>query len=162
MTGEIPLVYDLIVVTAIDHLANSYRRTIHELTETKEHPTFGESAKLRIDILADMFNQVKADNSILDLDNAATIQRLTESYYLNTDYKSIVRQKTFELVAFIGEDGIKHLAKVLSTAYTFSSASVATSTVSQADLANTLLKNPWLIMLILTVFARVVDQPGVP
>lgn len=159
MNPELPIIHDLVFVTAVDCMASSFRRTIHELNESSTHPKFGEIAKKNIDLVAEFFNQIKSDNSILNVKNAHDVLKLVEAYYLNPDYNPLIRQKTFELTAILGEANLKHLATHLSKAFTLTDASVATQSTPPADIANVLLQNPWLIMVIVSIFARVTDGP---
>jgi hypothetical protein len=111
MNPELPIIHDLVFVTAVDCMASSFRRTIHELTESSAHPKFGESAKQSMDVVADFFNQIKSDTSILDVKNANDVQKLLESYFLNNDYRSLIRTKTFELTSILASAKAKDLLK---------------------------------------------------
>jgi hypothetical protein len=159
MNPELPIIHDLVFVTAVDCMASSFRRTIHELTESSAHPKFGESAKQSMDVVADFFNQIKSDTSILDVKNANDVQKLLESYFLNNDYRSLIRTKTFELTSILGEANLKHLASHLSKSFALADASIVNTSVDPTSMATVLLNNPWLIMIIVSLFARVTDGP---
>lgn len=160
MNPEFPIIHDLVFMTAVDYLSNSYRRSIHEFTDMSASATMGERAKQQIDLLNDFFTQIKTDSTILRVKNAHDVQLLLETYFLNNDYKELIRLKTFELISAIGVQNIGHLATLFSHCYSMSDASTVSTISSPVDLANVLTNNPWLIMIIVSLFTRVTDTPG--
>lgn len=160
MNPEYPIIHDLVFMTAVDYLSNSYRRSIHEFTEMSTSKTMGERAKQQIDLLNDFFTQIKTDTSILQVKNAHDVQVLLEAYFLNNDYKELIRLKTFEMISAIGVAHVSHLATLFSHCYSMSDASTVSNTLSHIDLAVVLSNNPWLVMIIVSLFTRVTDTPG--
>lgn len=157
MSQDQPIFHDPVYVTANGFLSASYARTIKDLNDSSAHARYGERAKEQIDILSDFFNQVKSDMTIFQIRSAADITRLTEAYYLNSDYKPIITAKTFELCSTMGTSQIEHLAKLYGSAFKLMNSN-SVAGIDIVDLTQSLSANPWLIMLITTIFTRVESE----
>ena len=159
---NLPPIHDRIFDEAVKRLTVCYRRSVSEAMAMIPNPQRKAMAELRLDVLTEMFTQIKTDASILMITNANDISRLNETYFQNADYGALLRSFTFEIAAYFGKSNMDHLAHHLASAFCLAHTGPINQSISfdTGALSETLSRNPWLIILLMTSFCWIVDTPS--